>query len=131
MSPQDWEALEARLSGAYGFADLLVDGYEITLQVQRAKALRYEIVVFVNGKYTGAMLLNDCEERRRFFRPVRTCYMSRELYEIYRKGFGKKRADAERARAKGCYYMPSWLSARALIRHLKKNNTSITLKETA
>lgn len=127
MTKEEWATVERALNFAYGAADLRVDGFEVALRVERIRKLQYTIVVYVNGSWKGTWLRTDCEERRRFFRPVRRCLMSRKHYDAWRKSFGKKRADAERAKASGTFWLPDWTSFGALRRHLVKNNTSIEL----
>lgn len=127
MTEDEWAKVERALSSPYGAADLRVDGFEVALRVERLRKLQYTIVVYVNGSWKGTWLRTDCEERRRFFRQVRRSFMTRTRYENWRKAFGKKRADAERAQARGAYWLPDWTSFGALRRHMVKNNASIEL----
>ncbi len=123
----EWKAIEEKLSLPYfeGVV-LLIDGYEISLQVSRLKSLQFTVVVYVNGCWTGRMLTEDCEERRRFMRP-----RSRSLFT------GKKKAEMERAVGKRYFkanfarvltwWEPNWPSVGALRRHLLANNSSIQI----
>ncbi|MDT0496499.1 hypothetical protein RM530_03850 [Algiphilus sp. W345] len=135
MTPADWTQFEAQLAHAYGSARLRVDGYDLSLQVQRIKGLRYEITVYVNGWMKGEWLTQDCEERRRFLRPV-TTYLHTPKERARMK---QTKAQERLVRSigidpdkKGTYYVPWWTSAKALRRHLIAHNESIEwIKEDA
>lgn len=127
MTPEQWQAVERAVSRPYGGADLVVDGYQVALRVEPLKGLRSTIVVYVNGMWKGEWLANDCEERRRFFRPVRVCYMNNKDYQSWRKVFGKKDADKRRENLRGCYWLPDWPAFSRLKRHLVANNKSVEL----
>lgn len=49
MTPQDWKEVETKLGTPYGRARLRADGHVITLQVERAKGLRYVVVAYIDG----------------------------------------------------------------------------------
>ena len=126
-----WKRIEEALSGAYGSVDLDVDGYALRLEVRRTGTLRYEILPFVNGWNKGEWISNDCEERRRFLRPVtRRLYSPAKVAEMTRRL--TKRAATEfierfKLDASHTYYLLSWPSMRSLRRHLVKNNERIRL----
>ncbi|MEY4428620.1 MAG: hypothetical protein RLZZ182_1309 [Pseudomonadota bacterium] len=131
MTPEQWKALEGQVSRPYGYAKLMVDGFQITLQVERAsaKAIRYSIVLYINGKIQFEQARNDCEERRRFWRKtVRRVHTDREIQEIT-KGVGKR--DAARFIKKyGLdrtfdFYVPYFSTFASLKSQLVKNNESI------
>ncbi len=128
MTPEQWQRVELELSHAYARAHLVIDGFDVLLSVEPVKPLKCEIAVYVNGVIKGSILAQDCDERRRFMRPVRYCAMSAKDYADWRRAFGKRDADKRRKAATGYYYMPMWPSFGALKRHLVKNNQSIALK---
>ena len=64
----EWMNLGVQLSHPYGGALLVVDGYKVNLTVVMNKPLHYSIDVYVNGYIKGEWIVNDCEERRRFYR---------------------------------------------------------------
>lgn len=131
MTPEDWKKVESELRLPFGRATLLVDGYELTLQVKEHKPLRFVICVYVNGWMKGEWLLNDCEERRRFMRPKKCALYTPAQRAKLTKGFTKRQvakyfADVDK---KFDVFMPYWSSASSLKRHLVANNRSIELQK--
>ncbi|MEP7041878.1 MAG: hypothetical protein ABI843_02380 [Dokdonella sp.] len=128
MTKEDWKQIEHSLSYSYGAADLVVDGREVALRVVRGKGLRYVIAVYVDGWMKGEWFTHDCEERRRFMRPVVSVAAKPSEIARMRKACGKRYAEQFRQRMTFTYYQSFWPSFVALRRHLVKNNQSIELK---
>jgi len=129
MKKEDWEEVEIRVFNSYLGAKLLVDGYTLTLRVLRnIKEMRLEIVPYVNGTLEGSWVLEDCEERRRFMRPVTISAWNAKARETMRKQpkslLKKLNINPDE---KLVYYSFSWLSFRPLMRHLIANNKNIEL----
>jgi hypothetical protein len=131
MTPEQWKALEAQVSRPYGYAKLMVDGYQVTLQVERTSqtAIRYSIMLYINGKIEFEQARTDCEERRRFWRKtVRRIYTAHNLKEMT-KGMAKR--DADRFVKKYGLdktidlYVPYFSTFASLKSQLLKNNQSI------
>jgi hypothetical protein len=125
MTKEEWAEVERKLQSPFGSVDLMCDGYKLTLQVQRDK-MRLVIMIYVNGHFKG-IWFDDCEERRRFFRPS-----TRKLHPASSfKGFTKKELKTDWVKKTMektmTSYSPLWLSFRPLKAHLIKNNTSIEL----
>lgn len=110
--------IAAELSLPYASLTLKCDSYRVTLQNHMHKR-RLETWVYVEGKFRGEWLSTDCEERRRFYRPVRSI-PSRNYVAAMKKISGRKWKPKERI-----YFMPSWPSPLPLLRHLIKNNTTV------
>lgn len=127
LTTEQWKQIEICLSASYGHAELLCDGYKLDLNVEKLKGLRYTIVVYVNGAWGGARLREDTEERRKFWRPVTTCYARKKFLDPYRKAFGKKAAEAWKVRSTGTYWLPDWPNFKRLRAHLNRNCVSIEL----
>lgn len=123
MTKADWDKVEASMSSAYGLISLLCDGYRLTLQTGIYKR-KLSTVPYVNGELKGIWMSQDCEERRRFFRPVQTLVWKKKTT----KGFSKKtlKTLGIDPAEKRTYYSCEW-SFRSLKAHLIKNNTSIEL----
>ena len=127
ISKDDWKQIEKELSGAYGTVELLIDGYEIILQVRWVGPRKFAIMTYVNGKFLAKWLSDDCEERRRFlcenkrylWKP-KTREAMRKLFKRYPKYYTSG-DPAEFFR----YYTPFWGSFSRLKAHLLKNNKSI------
>lgn len=128
MTRDEWQQVERALTVPYGAAKLRIDGYELALCVQQVKPLKYAITPYVNGEFKGAWLLHDCEERRRFFRPVRSRLWSPKLRASLKK---VRKATLKEMSIDpdtfGTYYVWEWPSFGALKRHLIANNQSIEL----
>ena len=128
MTPADWQAVEVGLSHAFGHATLRCDGRLVTLQVRMIAPRRYEIVPYVDGLFKGAWLTEDCEERRRFFRPRTIHAFTPTQRKLHIKAFGLRRARKLLSIDKSTtVWMFSWPSFGPLKRHLVANNQQIEL----
>ena len=130
LTPEQWERVQNALYPPYARVDLEVDGYQVSLRIRWAGALKFQIVPLVNGKFKGEWLFKDCEERRRFARPTtRALYSPARVAQIIKnmgKRHGKRFAD-EHLSATITSYWYGWSSFGPLKRHLLKHNTSIRL----
>lgn len=135
MAKDDWKTAETAATTPYVSATLLCDGYRVTLALERLKGTRFCITAYVNGSWSGKLLGEDTEERRRFWRQVtRHVYPPQKRAELrkFRRGFSKKELkrlnltdwDPDR---KYSYWLPYWTSWKALKRHLIKHNQEISL----
>jgi hypothetical protein len=129
ITKEQWAEVGQKLSNTYGSAELIVDGYNLTLQVIKVRGLKHEIVIYVDGHIKGEWITKNCEERRRFMRPKHTNLWSAKKKASMTKGLSK-------AAVKVCYpfldekftsYSSFWPSFTSLKRHLLKNNSSISL----
>lgn len=125
LSKPEWAWIEERLASPYGRALLKVDGFDVSLYVEPYKKLRYTIVVYVNGSWSGKQLREDCEERRRFWRRTRRCAMTRKHLAEWCRLFGKRAAEKEKKKSTIDIWYPDWPSFGALRRHLIANNKAI------
>lgn len=124
MTRDECMAVERRLVYPGARVELRCDAYSVLLEVQRER-MRMFVVVYVDGFLKGEWLLKDCEERRRFMRPVTIRpkpYTPRQVRLL-----GKKWCDESRAKYTGTYYAWDWKSVRSLLRHLHKHNSSVEL----
>jgi hypothetical protein len=130
ISKEQWFAIESELSHPYGIVRLDCDGYQVSLQVEMAKKLRYQISVYVNGFIRGAWLEADSEEGRRFLPTtehfVHPAAHRAEMIKIY-GGKRCKKADLERINRKFSMRRFSWTSVTLLRRHYLKNNKRVSL----
>jgi hypothetical protein len=133
MTAEEWKKVEAALQSPYGRAVLAVDSYELTLQVQQLKPLKFAIGFYVDGWFKGEWLTSDCEERRRFCRRMESAVYSPAQRAKITKGFSKRNVAKyfpDMAK-KFTWYSNAWSSFGALKRHLVANNQQIELKECA
>lgn len=130
ITKEQWVAIEFELSHPHGIVKLDCDGYQVSLQVEMAKKLKYEIAVYVNGFIRGAWLANDSEEGRRFLptieKFVHSAHHRAEMIKIY-GGKRCKKADLERINKKFSMRRFSWTSFTPLRRHYLKNNKTVSL----
>lgn len=126
ITAQDWKEIEHKLKGFYDPVKLICDGYELTLLLQRNGQFKNIIAAYVNGKIDGKWFLEECEERRRFFRPRSKSFYSKKDMADFKK-ISKKIFKEMQAKNKYVYHEPYWTSFRALKGHLIKNNESIEL----
>ncbi|MEX0732867.1 MAG: hypothetical protein WED00_05800 [Aquisalimonadaceae bacterium] len=122
-----WAAVERHLVMPGSSAKLLVDGFELTLQVHRAKGLRNTIVVFINGVLEWRISSEDCEERRRFWRLRERRLYPKSEADATQKKHGKRFRQQLGMDKTLTLYSPDWPSFTPLRRHLAKNNTHIQL----
>jgi hypothetical protein len=130
ITKEQWQQIETELSHSFGRARLTCDGFDVALEVTRIDTLKYGILVFVNGVSKGRWIIEDCEERRRFLRPVQrfiyTAKMRADLIKIL-GGRRARKAEVERINEKMTFYFSYWTSVTALRRHLEKNNQQVEL----
>jgi hypothetical protein len=125
---EQWAEIERRLRSPFGRVELQCDAFKLTLAVVEAvKTLQFTIMVYVDGSFQGTMICKDCEERRRFMRPRVRCYFKAKDYRSWRRAFGKKAADEQKAESTYHHYEPFWPSFGPLKRHLLANNERIEL----
>jgi hypothetical protein len=129
MTKAEWNQVKASLSFAYGHVELLVDGYKLTLAVQKAAALKYEITPYVNGEFKGIWLHNKTEEAVRFMCPKTVSLFKPADKKRLTKGLSKKTIKEwlPNIDEKRTYYVWGWASFASLKAHLIKNNKSIEL----
>lgn len=126
MTKEDWNFVEARCSHPYGRVKMNCDGFVLDLAVQSIGKLKYAIIPYVNGYIKGKWILEDCEERRRFLRPVTRPKLSKRMQSIEEQlaRLGKR---PSRQDVKITGWMLHWPSFGPLRRHLIRNNTDISL----
>ena len=134
MTKEEWAKAEEALKHLWNPVVLVCDGYRLRLELTRVTAMSLGITFYVDGWMQGSWILEDCEERRRFFRPRALRVHSAK----YRRAFKKLSAETRKhlgfdPEATFAAYSFHWTSFSALKRHLIKHNQSIQLapEETA
>lgn len=133
MTAEEWKTVEEALSHCpFGRVKLIADGYELTISFARdgKSGLKYCYVVYVNGMIRGEWVLNDCEERRRFYCPkTHSPLTAKDKARLKKERKSVQKAVAEMA-AEMSYttYLPYWNSLKALKKHLEANNQHIEIK---
>lgn len=124
MTKEQWDKVDRSMQSPYGRVSLLCDGFKITVETGLYKR-KLSSIIYVNGLFKGAWMLEDCEERRRFFRPIKTLVWRRKLTKgISKRMLKSLNIDPTETRIA---FSAEWSSFRSLKAHLLKNNTSIEL----
>lgn len=121
MNKADWDYVKEQLQSFWHPVELLIDGYKVSLKLERMDTYNNAIVMYINGWMKGEWSMSDCEERRRFFRPVTRYFYSKKQ----RKKLPKKYFPS--AHKPYTYYMPTWKSFNRMKAHFIKHNESIEL----
>ncbi|MTI82719.1 MAG: hypothetical protein FH756_02230 [Firmicutes bacterium] len=129
MSVEDWDKVKERLHHLYDPVKLNCDGYEVTLMLERQGQFKNGIMVYVNGMFKGKWIVDDCEERRRFYRQIVRSFHSAkgkaELKKISKRL--RQKCKALDPDAKYTTYSCYWKSFNALKKHFIKHNDTIEL----
>ena len=125
LTAEQWQAVEKLATSLYTHASLLVDGYRLDLQLVPDGPYKNIIFVYMDGKIDWGKLTKDCDERRRFCRPV-TKYL---LPAKPPKSWKPKEWQRRRRETAFTAYYPWWTSFDPLKRHLVKNNHDIEIVE--
>ncbi|MEG1406821.1 MAG: hypothetical protein RSD23_03105 [Ruthenibacterium sp.] len=128
MTTADWKEAEVLATSCFNVAHLLVDGYQIDLQMQRVNNYKNKIMVYINREFKGEWLREDCEERRRFYYKYERPIMSRKGIQEFNGLSKKAQKDFQKYRdQKYTTYSPLFPSFTALKRHFAAQNTNIEL----
>lgn len=133
MKKKEWEKVKELLARPwpYGTAELKIDGYQVTLVRQPVKDMFHSgILVYVNGRFEGKWLTQDCEERRRFMpQRVRSLMSSKQIAKYNRLPKRDRELLKEYREATYIEYSTHWTSWPALVKHFEANNRDIQLLE--
>lgn len=127
---EQWQEVEKNLSSLFSGVYLRCDGFVVYASLVRASVSKLCIQPYVDGVLAGAWFLSAedgtyAEQAVRFYRPVdKTCYTPK-FVKVMEKVIGKRRCRAEGYYDKRRYYMTTWGTPAAFIRHLKKHNDHI------
>lgn len=123
------EDLSQRLSVAWGYVKLKADGDEITLRVERAKPLRYRIVVYINGEWKGEWVSgkNSHPEQKWLNKRKNSLFTPAEM-KRFEKIFGKR--EAAKMQKEFFTYDISFASGKAALQHINRVATEVTILAT-
>lgn len=136
MTPtkDQWADIERELSSVFGYANLVCDGYQIHLKIERIakNSIKYGVAIYVDGLIRGDWMLGKKEEALKFYREekryVWNAKMRAALLQISKRGVLDK-ADRDQyardAKATTSLWSPYWPTAKALCRHLRTTCTAI------
>lgn len=127
MTKAEWDHVADSLTKQFSPVGLICDGYHLCLCLERC-GMRLVIAFYVNGVNKGAWVSDDCEERRRFLRPVKKSAWSAKNRATIKKMSKRmlKSLNVDPTETFTVHY-PWWTSFKALKAHLVKHNASIEL----
>lgn len=126
MTDKEWNEVQETLR-ARSDARLLIDGYKVELRIIKFRNYSVGVLPFVNGEYKSEWLLNDCEERRRFYRTISGCLASdREQERVLQEADEK---EYHKWLKKNTYYeyRAVWTSLELMRMHFERENKSIEI----
>lgn len=124
MTKEEWSRVRNALTMLNNPITLKIDGYEVTVALVRVSAMKNAIAIYVNGKFQGKWMVEDCEERRRFIQKrTKSFFTPKKLKEM---GIPKKEHRGY-LKEKYEYYQIHWTSFGGLKAHLIQNDESIEL----
>lgn len=130
ITKEQWTQVETELSGSWGRVEMLIDGFKVSLRIERVKSLRYTIMTYVNGQWRGKWMSADSEEGKRFFCPKSSFVWPAKHRADVIKIYGGKRcpkAKLEELNKKVTTLVPWWNNVKSMRRHFEKNNQSLEL----
>jgi hypothetical protein len=96
--------------------------------LERLNTYKNIIRIYVDGKFEGKWLLEECEQRRRFMRRREKSLMSNKQKAAFKKLSKKRQKEfQEYYDRKYVYYEPWWMAFGPLKRHLIAENESIEI----
>lgn len=123
-----------KLSKAFGYCELVLDGEKVSFQVQLYKPLMYVIRPFINGYFRGGWLLEDTGTEipdkvlaRRVLRSRTTPMWDQKTLKSLNRGrraAGFKPITKEQNRRR---WLDIWHCPKSLVRHLEKQFDSIEI----
>lgn len=128
LSRADIEKIDTELSFPFGCVVLRCDTDTVTIQVQRSKPRRYDLMVYVNGWFRGGYLKEDAPEHR-FYRPTKISAYTPSQRAGIEKQFGKRNArkyfpDLDRTTT---IFLPTWTVPKAMLRHFARVSQSVAV----
>lgn len=130
ITKEEWSRIENVLTGAFGRVELLIDGFNVTLNIERVRNLKYGIMTYVNGEFRGAWMMEDSEIGAKFYRPNTRFINNSKLRAELIKIWGGKRCPKHRLEEinkKITLHDPVWNCAKKMRCHLVKHNTDISI----
>lgn len=129
MTAEQWKQIDKKLQNVLSpIVKLKIDDYEVSLAFRQVSQFRNAIVVYVNGKFCGKWLTEDCEERRRFFPCKKRCVTNAN--ELKKMGI-KSKNEIQKYKQMATYdvYSSAWTNFKAMKKHFEMNNKSIEISE--
>lgn len=128
MTKEEWKQAEEALTHFFHPVELKVDGYDITLILERVSVYQNKIMVYISGEFRVQWMTEDCEERRRFLQEQKRSLLSGKQKAEFRKLPRRMQKElCEEYPMQYSSFTPQWSSFRALKKHFCANNQNIEL----
>ena len=128
MTKEEWKQAEEALTHFFRPVELKVDGYDITLILERVGVYQNKIMVYIGGEFRGQWMVEDCDERRRFLQEHRHSLLNHKEKAKFKKLPKRMQKELqEKYPMQYSSFTPQWSSFRALKKHFCANNQSIEL----
>lgn len=119
------ERIESALGHSFGRIEMRIDGHDVTFEVRPGGDLKYFIMPFIDGRFTGGWLFHDSTEfgsrllqtRLRRAHPKKYC-------DAWRKIDKKRAAELDKARIKSRDF---FRSPKQLVAHLAREFESVEI----
>lgn len=135
LTKLQWQTLERQLTYPYASVKLKCDSHEIIARVEKAKGLKYSIMVYVDGEFKGIWLNGEDERCLKFYRARKHYLWRGKLREELRDTLRKRRPKESRDYCKEMLekyfftWVPYWPSASAFFRHIRKTCKQIEIMD--
>ena len=133
LTKAERDAIADKLSSPYRMVTLRADGHDLTLAVERCKALKCRVVLYVDGRWEGAWIsLKNTDPETRFYPVVKRRSMSLPRYRKAEKALGKRGAKSmfgSWIELRPVYREISFATGRAAVNHLNRVCTDLEVVE--
>ena len=134
-SQKEWDDVIRVLSGTYGYVNMVIDGYDVSVERGLSGKNTLSNVIWINGEAGGKYMVFHLEGEkvvlpevtRRFYRKCKKNLYTLKHRQRADKELGKRAALKGGFHKKIIFYSYFWNSAAALRRHLLKNNEDIKI----
>lgn len=131
LSKDDWKEIEKTLRNLWCPVNLWIDGYKVTLILSRISTYTLAIKVYVNGSWKGKWMLEDCEERRRFYWESKRYRYNQAIRKKFKKKTHLLGMSLKDLNSTFSIWFPYFQSFSQLKSHFLKHNESIEFYDEA
>jgi hypothetical protein len=122
LTKEQKDELAQKLTSPWGRVELICDGYTVTLNVERYKALNFRIITYVNGQFKGEWINSKQSfPEQKFLRKEVKSLVSAAERKKAEKAFGKRWVAKDPLwSGKVTFFNCDWSSGKTAINHLCK-----------
>lgn len=126
MTSEEWKKVKEKLENLGEPVNLIIEGYELCLSLERVSTYKNAIKIVINGTFDNEWLIKDCEERRNFI-PKKEV----PLFYPFQMESMPKDIQIKMKEKKTASYRSHWKNFKLLKKHLIENNETIRYLETS